>query len=433
MNKVKIYFVILTALFLGLNSYASKYTEKVNIEKLFDGAIKDKAFPGGVVASGSSSEEYFVKGFGYHTYKQEIKDTADTIFDLASCTKVCATTPAIMKLYDEGKIKLTDKLVKYVPEIINDEKNPLQKKLKSEITLLELLSHTSGFPPDNDFYKLRDVSVQGRWDSLYKTPLAYYPGKKYLYSDISMLMLQQVVQRVSNMDLNSYLQKNIYKPLGMNHTFYNPSKEYIKDIAPTEFDIHSNKTLQGVVHDENARSLDGLAGHAGLFSTAKDLSIYAKMLLNYGKYKDIEIFKKSTVERFIKPAGIIPDSSRALGWGNAYDNQYVIPKADREEGNFILDKSSLYSENYCSGGVYIDPNAIGHTGYTGTSIWISFKYDIFVIVLTNRVFPFRNYTPYDVFSYWRQKINSSIWENLGFTKKNEAVEFKRPNFYHKAD
>ena len=432
MRSTKHCAVVLSLLALSLNCYALNYTEKVDIGKLFDGAIADKAFPGGVVATGSSSSDFFAKGYGFHTYTQDIKDTTDTIFDMASCSKVCATTPAIMKLYDEGKIKLSDKIEKYLPELKGD-KNKLQAKLKSEITILNLLTHTSGFPPDNDFYKMRNATVKERWDALFKTPLAYYPGKKYLYSDISMLLLQKVVENVSGLSLDKYLEKNIYKPLGMNHTFYNPPKEYLKNIAPTEFDIHSNKPFLGTVHDENARSLAGLAGHAGLFSTVKDLSIYAKMLLNYGEYNGVKIFKKSTVERFIKPAGIIPDSCRALGWGNAYDDHYVIPKADREENNFILDKSNLYSENYCSGGVYIDPNAIGHTGYTGTSIWISFKHDVFVIVLTNRVFPFRNYTPYDVFSYWRQKINSSLWENLGFTKKNEVVEFKRPTYYHKAD
>jgi beta-N-acetylhexosaminidase len=433
MGKVKSIAGILAVFAFCVSCYGLTYTDKVDIGKLFDGAVKDKAFPGGVVAAGSSKETFIVQGYGYHTYKQNVKDTADTIFDMASCSKVCATTPAIMKLYDEGKIKITDKIIKYLPEIINDEKNPLQKKLKSEITIKNLLTHTSGFPPDNDVYKMRKASVKERWSSLLKTPLAYYPGKKYMYSDVNMLMLQQIVQKVSGMDLNSFLQKNIYKPLGMNHTGYNPPKEYLNDIAPTEFDIYTNKPFHGVVHDENARSLAGLAGHAGLFSTAKDLSIYAKMLLNYGEYNGVRIFKPETVKLFIKRANVIPGNSRALGWDTVYNTENVIPKADREENNFILDKTNLYEKNYSYGGLYIDPDAICHTGYTGTTFYISFKDNVFVILLTNRVFPFRNYTPYNVYQYWAQKINSSVWENLGFTKKNEIVEYPKPNFYHKAD
>jgi beta-N-acetylhexosaminidase len=432
MGKAKSIAGILTVLVFSVSCYGLTYTDKVDIGKLFDGAIKDKAFPGGVVAAGSSKENFIVKGYGYQTYKQDIKDTTSTIFDLASCTKVCATTPAIMKLYDEGKIKLSDKIEKYLPELKGDD-NKLQAKLKSEITILNLLTHTSGFPPDNDIYKMREASLKERWDALLKTPLAYYPGKKYMYSDISMLLLQKIVENVSGMDLNSFLQKNIYKPLGMNHTGYNPPKKDLKDIAPTEFDIHSNEPLHGVVHDENARSLAGLAGHAGLFSTAKDLSIYAKMLLNYGEYNGVKIYKPETVKLFIKRANVIPGSSRALGWGTAYNPNYVIPKADREKNNFILDKSTLYEENYSYGGAYIDPDAIGHMGYTGTTFWISFKYNVYVILLTNRVFPFRNYTPYNVFQYWAQKINTSVWENLAFTEKNEIVEYPKPNYYHKAD
>ncbi|MCP4176740.1 MAG: serine hydrolase [bacterium] len=406
------------------------YKEVENLEKIFVDAKKDYAFPGGIVAVGNSEKNFIVQAFGYHTYSEVREEHVDDIFDLASLTKVCSTTPAIMKLYDEGKIKLNDKIADYLPKFFGP--NDFNTVLKKEITIEHLLYHSSGFPPDNDIYKMRNSSVSERWDSIFNTPLAYYPGVKCMYSDLNMLFLEKIVEKVSEMTLDKYVENNIYRPLGMKCTFYNPSEKYIDYIVPTEFSIYSDKPCRGIVDDENARSLGGIAGHAGLFSTISDLILYARMLLNKGMYKEGRIFSPETVNRFVQRDKSIPGSCRALGWLTAYDPKYVTPKQYRSEDSFILDKSELYEDlNQPSAGIYIDPDAIGHTGFTGSSFWLSLKYDIFVLFLTNRVFPSRNYTPLEVFNYWRQRVNSAVWQNLGFTKKNELFELSKPSYYHK--
>ena len=429
--KSSVLCIILMNIFT-VNAVERVCSNKINLDKMTDIAVKEYAFPGAVLAAGSSNTDYVVQAFGFNTYAKQIKNTPDSIFDLASMSKVCATTPSIMKLYDEGKIKLSDKVVKYIPEFTSN--NKLQKRLKSKVTIENLLSHTSGLPPDNDVYKMINASLKEKWAHLYKTPLAYFPSQKYAYSDVNMLMLQKIVEKISGMPLDQFVRNNIYKPLGMNYTFYNPPKKFDNRIVPTEFSIYTNKPYKGTVDDENARGLGGIAGHAGLYSTVKDISIYAKMLLNKGEYKGTRIFKPSTVNKFTKRANVIPGSSRALGWDTVYNPHYVIPNQDRNDKDFILDKSDLYEIlNQCSAGLYIDPDAFGHTGYTGTSIWISPKYDVYVILLSNRVFPFRDYTPYNVFAYWRQAINSAVWKNLGFTKKNQLNQQVIPHYYHKAN
>jgi beta-N-acetylhexosaminidase len=407
-----------------------EYREVENLDDIFNDAKDDYAFPGGVVAVGSSKENFTVKAYGHHTYSGARETSVDDIFDLASLTKVCSTTPAIMKLYDEKKINLNDKIINYLPQL--NGPNEYNTALKKEITIEHLLYHSSGFPPDNDIYKMRDSSIDERWDSIFNTPLAYYPGVKCMYSDINMLILGKIVETVSGLTLDNYVEKNICKPLGMNHSFYNPSDKYIDYIVPTEFSIYSDMPYKGVVDDENARSLDGIAGHAGLFSTINDLIIYARMLLNKGMHNRIKIYSKETVNIFAQRDKNIPGSCRALGWLTAYDPKFVLPKQYRAEDSFILDKSELYEDlNQPSAGMYIDSNAIGHTGFTGSSFWISFKYDIFVLFLTNRVFPSRNYTPLEIFNYWRQRVNSAVWQNLGFREKNELLELSKPSFYHK--
>ena len=149
-------------------------------------------------------------------------------------------------------------------------------------------------------------------------------------------------------------------------------------------------------------------------------------------HNGLRMYSPETVNRFIQRDESLPGSCRALGWLTAYDPKFVIPKQHRAEESFILDKSELYEKlNQPSAGIYIDPDAIGHTGFTGSSFWISFKYDIYVLFLTNRIFPSRNYTPLEIFNYWRQRVNSAVWRNLGFTEKNELLELSKPSYYHK--
>lgn len=396
------------------------------------GAIGDLAFPGGVFAVGNNAETLSLRAFGHHTYSKNKKVSDSDIFDLASLSKVCATVPAIMRLYEDGKIKLEDKVIALIPELKGS--NSLQNELKSKLTIRHLLNHTSGFPPDNDVYKLRNASIEERWMALFKTPLAYFPGAKVIYSDVNMLLLQNIIETLSHTSLDAFLNKEFFSAMGMNSTFFNPLEEYKERILPTEYCIYEDAPLQGIVHDENARALGGATGHAGLFSNAHDLIKYAKLYLNYGLSDGKRILKESTIKAFSSRDSSISGSNRTLGWNTAYDPNYVIPHKDREQENLIWKTNELYEEfNQPSAGIYIDADAIGHTGFAGTSIWISFKHNLFVLLLTNRVFFSRNYTHVEVFNYWRQRINSQIWKALGFSERNEINELDRPNYYHKAD
>ncbi|HBM15169.1 MAG TPA: hypothetical protein DD381_02305 [Lentisphaeria bacterium] len=403
------------------------------IDSLLEEAIEDFAFPGGVYAVGSSNEIYALKPFGFHTYRKARIVKEDDLFDLASLTKVCATVPGVMRLYEDKLLDLEDLVVKYLPQILGN--NSYQNKLKSKITVRQLLNHTSGFPPDNDIYKLRHISIKQKWEALYRTPLAYFPGAKVIYSDVNMLLLQKIIEEIANKEFDVFIIEEIFSRIGMDSAIFNPSEQLKKRIIPTEYSICDDSLLQGTVHDENARALGGTTGHAGLFATAQDLIKYAQMYLNHGKVKDISIFKNQTIKTFVsRDTSIPPGTNRALGWNTAYDPSYLIPKKFRDEKYLIWNNSELYEEyNQPSAGIFIDPDAIGHTGFTGTSIWISFKYNIFVIFLTNRVFFSRSYTHIDLFNYYRQKISSLIWSTIGFTERNEIKELIKPRLYHKAD
>lgn len=409
-----------------------KNTDFSEVDNSMDKAIEDLAFPGGVFAVGNNSETIAIRPFGHHTYSKRREVLATDIFDLASLSKVCATVPAVMRLYEDGKLKLEDKVIDILPQIRGN--NDFQNELKSKLIIRHLLNHSSGYPPDNDIYKLRTASIEGKWVALFKTPLAYFPGAKVIYSDVNMLLLQKIIETVSKKTLDSFLQKELFSKLEMNSTFFNPSAQYKERILPTEYSIWDDTPFKGIVHDENARALGGATGHAGLFSNAEDLIKYAQLYLHYGRHNDRIIFENSTIRTFTTRDASIPGSNRTLGWNTVYDPFYVIPNKYREQENLIWRTKELYENlNQPSAGIYIDADAIGHTGFTGTSIWISFKYNLFVILLTNRVFFSRNYTHVEVFNYWRQKINTQIWKALGFSEQNELKELENPHFYHKAD
>lgn len=402
------------------------------VKESIDKAIKDLAFPGGVFAAGNNSETISIMPFGHHTYSKNREVSATDIFDLASLSKVCATIPAAMRLYEDKHLSLEDKVLEILPKIRGS--NTFQNELKSKLTVRHLLNHSSGFPPDNDIYKLRNASIEEKWNALFKTPLAYFPGAKVIYSDVNMLLVQKIIEAVSKESLDKFIYKALFSKIGMESTFFNPPMEYAERILPTEYSIYNDAPLRGIVHDENARALGGATGHAGLFSNAEDLIKYAQLYLNHGIHNGQRIFKDTTIKTFIARDNSIPGSNRTLGWNTAYNPNFVIPLKEREQENLIWRTNELYEGlNQPSAGIYIDADAIGHTGFTGTSIWISFKYNIFVILLTNRVFFSRNYTHVEVFNYWRQKINTQIWKALGFSERNELNELEKPHFYHKAD
>jgi CubicO group peptidase (beta-lactamase class C family) len=296
------------------------------------------------------------KSFGNREYSNPKSQISNlTSYDLASLTKVIVTTTAIMKLYDEQRLGLDDLVTKYIPEFGNHA--------KEKITIRNLLLHNSGLPAFKRLYATCKSS-QEVLDSVFQTELIYKPGDSTVYSDFGFITLGKIVERISGQTLDEYCRINFFEPLGMKQTMFNPPESLWTNIAPTENDsLLRKKLVRGVVHDENAYTLGGVSGHAGLFSTASDLAIFMQMLMNGGSYGGEQYLKPETIQLFTTKQGT--KSTRALGW----------------------DTKSV--EGYSSAGKYFNEKSFGHTGFTGTSIWADPTRNLFVILLTNRVHPMR--------------------------------------------
>ena len=316
-------------------------------------AIADKKCPGGVLWVEHKGAAYH-KAFGNRSVTNEVeKMTEDTIFDAASLTKVCATTPAMLLLIERGKIKLDEPVATYIPEFA--------KNGKETVTIRNLMTHSSGLPPG-----IRVDKSWSGWDGAIQraceTKLQSTPGTMFVYSDINFFTLGEVVHRVSGQPLQDFVAKEVYGPLKMKDTGYLPSAKKRSRIAPTEPD-ENGEMLRGVVHDPTARRMGGVAGHAGLFTTAADLARYARMLLNKGELDGVRLFKPETVELMTSvqsPAGVY--SRRGLGWD--IDSAYAGPR-----------------------GKLFPIGSYGHTGWTGGSLWIDPFSKTFVIFLSNRNHP----------------------------------------------
>ncbi|MBT4784046.1 MAG: serine hydrolase, partial [Candidatus Marinimicrobia bacterium] len=366
-----------------------------SIQKSLSDAVKDSAFPGGVLIASKDGKIFIHEAFGYHTYDKKEKVTRGDIYDLASITKVIATTSSVMLLVDQNKISLDDKVVKYLPEFKGEQKNYF--KQKSNTTIRHLITHTAGLPPFKEYFKMNKPK-EAILDSVMNTEPVYNLEEKTIYSDIGLITLGKVVEAVSETSLDLFTDSLIFNPLGMNSTYFNPPKSRMKRIVPTEFSKVYNKTIRGFVHDENAYSLGGVAGHAGLFSSARDLATFSQMMLNNGIYGWRRIFNTQTVNLFTSRADLLEGSSRALGW-------------DTPQGK-------------ASGGVYISDSGFGHTGFTGTSLWIDPKHQVFVILLTNAVHPNRSYKDPNYYDY-RQKIHSDVYKSLGLTEINPNLLWRK--------
>ena len=341
-------------------------------------AISDSAFPGAVVLAAHNGVVGFNKAFGtyeYDPYSRQVD--VNTIYDLASVTKVIATTSAVMRLLDEGKVRLEDPVVKYVPQF--------GQMGKEKITLYNLMIHNSGLPAWRRFYDFC-TTPQCVLDSVFATPLLYHTGDSTVYSDLGLITMMKVIEKVSGTTLNKFVDSVFFKPLGMNNTMYNPPKQLLNRIAPTEVDSFWQKTfvaVRGRVHDENAAVLGGVSGHAGLFSTTSDLAVIVQMLVNGGTYGGKRYIKEETVKKFISRQS--EKSTRGIGW----------------------DTRSL--TGYSSAGHLFGPKSFGHTGFTGTSIWVDPERNCFVILLSNRVYPARANTKiFDV----RPKVADAVVDAL---------------------
>jgi len=319
------------------------------IDHVVERGISAGGYPGAAVVVGRRGAVVLEKGYGRLSWSatDETVSPDSSIYDLASLTKVIATTTAIMVLYDEGKVQLDDPVKKFIPEFSGGNKD--------KVTVRLLLEHRSGLPPGRNLWRTAHSPAEARAQVI-STKLGYRPGQYYEYSDLGADMLGFIAEAASGERLDQFLAEHVYKPLGMKDTFFHPADSLRATIAPTEVHPPRGYPLRGQVHDENAYALGGVAGHAGLFSTAADLSIFAEMMLNRGEYNGVRIVADSTVELFTKRAAL----TRALGWDTCDD------------------------EGSC--GRYLSTRAYGHTGFTGTSIWIDPDRDMFVVLLTNRVY-----------------------------------------------
>ena len=330
------------------------------IDDTVNAAISDSVFPGASIAVLRDGVLAYHKSFGYHDYTkmQPVRNT--DMYDIASLSKAAATTLAAMKLVDEGELNLDDYVADYQPAFRNGK--------KAEITIRQLLTHTSGLPA---FRTYIDETTQRDqlMEAIVNEGLEEEPGQKYIYSDIGFMVLGDTIERITGQSLNRYLTNTFYYPLGMQWTMFNPlnrSRSYVNRTPPTEIDtIYRDKTLRGEVHDERAYYLGGVAGHAGLFSTAHNLAILSQLLLNEGTYGGREYITPETVRLFTT----LQDTPghRALGF-------------------------DLRSpEGFSTAGTLTGERTFGHLGFTGTSMWIDPDNNLSIIILTNRTYPYRSF------------------------------------------
>ncbi|WP_244278808.1 serine hydrolase domain-containing protein [Pedobacter suwonensis] len=358
----------------GLNANNLKEIDAIAAE-----AIAQKATPGLVVLVAKDGKVIFNKAYGNHTYDSNVPDKVTDIFDLASVTKITATTPAVMRLFEEGKLKLDTNIGAYIPKARTTPMNNIQVR--------EVMLHQAGFIPYipfHDYVKTGDYSRDS--SAAYPTKVAdnYYIKKgffkdfmwpkmlnspiktrgKYVYSDISMYVMKDIVEHISEEPLNQYTYENFYKPLGMQTAGFLPRNRFKPEqIIPTEDDKYFRKTLLvGYVHDQGAALAGGVSGHAGLFASANDLAIIYQMLLNRGTYGGETYFKNTTVDLFTSKQSNV--SRRGLGF-DLWDP----------------DSTKHYPSDLAS------PQTYGHTGYTGTCVWVDPSRGLVYVFLSNRVNP----------------------------------------------
>ncbi len=327
-------------------------------------AIDERVFPGAVVGVGVGDHIAKMQSYGWATYDLDaLPVSVSSVFDLASLTKVVGTTLAAMKLYEEGRLDLDAPVARYVPAFGQNG--------KGNVTIRQLLSHSAG---QRVFHPFHTEGVRDReavLDFIYADTLRYVPGTATRYSDFDMIVLGEVIETITGQPLDHYLRETFYEPLGMTDTGFRAVGTVDERALPTEIDwAFRGRAIQGEVHDETASLLGGIAGHAGLFSTAADLARLAHLLTNGGEAYGQRFFSQATIDTFTKRARPVGEFPAALGW-------LAMRPA---------------SEGYSSGGTRLGPRAFGHTGFTGTSLWIDPDTELWVILLTNRTWPERGET-----------------------------------------
>ena len=353
------------------------------VDSIIEAAVADRATPGAALAIGRHGRLVRLKGFGKLDYRPGFGEVTDSsLYDVASLTKVIGTTSAAMLLVQDGLLDLNAPVKQYLPEWTGTP-------AKEAVTVRQLMTHTAGLPSGLPLWR----TAQGKEQFLAgiaPVALTYEPGTQMIYSDLGLMLVGFMVERLSGRGLDDLLRDRVFNPLGLRETLYNPllqslasattgsttppsrsnasteSSVLMPRIAPTEVDtLFRRQHMHGRVHDENAFAAGGVIGHAGLFSSARDLAAFAQMLLNHGFYAGERVLWVETVDSLRQKQNTY--SSRAIGWDT--------PAA---------------CGNGTAGGDFFSPQSIGHTGFTGTSVWIDFERDLFVVLLTNRVNPTRN-------------------------------------------
>jgi len=332
------------------------------IADLVNEAIAARQTPGAVVVVGRGDQVAYKQAFGNRSVEPAVEAmTLDTVFDLASLTKVVATTTSVMILVEEGRLRLNDRVAAHIPGF--------ERYGKGEITVRHLLTHVSGLRPDLDM-SLEFASYDEAISRAIEEIPTSAPGERLVYSDINFVLLGEIVHRVSGKTLDEFARARIFEPLAMRDTMFKPPVSLAPRIAPTEkctqygwpCDQPGGTILRGVVHDPTARRMLGVAGHAGLFSTAADLGIFCRMLLDGGRSGAVRILSPMTVAKMTSPISLPGGQVRGLGW----------------------DMDSSYSSNR---GELLPLGSFGHTGWTGTSLWIDPLTKTWIVFLSNRVHP----------------------------------------------
>jgi CubicO group peptidase (beta-lactamase class C family) len=311
--------------------------------------IEEGVFPGAAVAIGRRGGLVLLRGYGRTGAGGPAVDAHRTLYDMASLTKVAGTTPAVMALYDSARVRLDAPVGRYIPGFSGAG--------KGDVSVRSLLTHTGGLPAGEWLYG-SSVSAEQALRQVDRAGLAYAPGTRQVYSDFGMILLAQMVREQADEPIDLLLAQRVYAPLGMQSTMYRPPAALYAETAPGALRSERPYVLRGVVHDGNAFRLDGVAGHAGLFSTAEDLAVYAQTLLNGGAYGPRRIWSRETVRRFTTAQDV--PGKRALGWD--------VPGPRSSAGD------------------YFSARSYGHTGFTGTSLWVDPEKEMFVVILANRTY-----------------------------------------------
>ena len=318
---------------------------------LLQNEIDLKHIPGAVICVSLEGEVILREAIGHRVvHPEKAPMEIDTVFDLASLTKVVSTLPVILKLIDSGEIRLDDRVSYFLPEFAQNG--------KVGITLKHLLTHTSGLPAHKQFY-LENLTTEQILERIYQEKLEAPPGSKVIYSDLSFITLYKVIETVTGEKFTDFVRNEIFTPLGMKDTGFNPTFPRER-YAATEYSEKLADYKHGVVHDDNTESMGGISGHAGLFSTIKDLQKYALMIENKGVFNGKQILSQSVIDLSRKNYSPFDSEFRGLGW-------------------------NLKSPTLSSCGDLFQENSYGHTGFTGTSMWFDPSIKLNVILLTNRV------------------------------------------------